>query len=61
MAKKTRPAMNGYGSAMFKGKHEPAKPAGAVRALKGEEFERRKRELEARQDEPRKPKVEPNF
>lgn len=59
MAKKTRPGMNGYGS--LRAKHEPAKPAGAVRTLKGEEFERRKRELEAAQAERRKPKVEPNF
>lgn len=60
MAKKTRPAMNGYGSNMFKGKHEPAEPASKPRVLTGAEFEARKRELEARQERP-KIKVEPNF
>jgi hypothetical protein len=57
--KKTRPAMNGYGS-MFRGRHEPAEPASKVRVLKGAEFERRKRELEERIDKP-KPKNEINF
>lgn len=60
MAKKTRPGMNGYGS-MFRAKHVPAEPASKVRMLKGEEFERRKRELEAAQAEQRKPKTTPNF
>lgn len=59
MAKKTRPGMNGYGS-MFRAKHVPAEAASKVRVLKGEEFEKRKRELEERQEE-RKPKTEPNF
>lgn len=38
-----------------------AQPASNGRHLKGKEFEARKKELEARQQQQPKPKVKPNF
>lgn len=59
MVKKTT-GMRGYDH-MFRAKHEPVKPASKVRVLKGAEFEKRKRELEAALDTKTKTKSPANF